>query len=462
MVKTKIVATIGPSTWEPKVLEDMYKYGFRIARINSSFADLQECKKDKKLMRDISEDIALMMDTQGPKIRVKGLSDEINLKEGQTFTVTSDISREDIPHVTHENMHKDVEVGTRILLDDGNIQAEVQEIEGRDIDLKILNAGKLINGKTVNVPNTQLNIPLLTEKDKENIQNAVDLDFDFVATSFVQTAEDIQKIRDLIGSSKIQIIAKIETQRAVENFDEILEAADGVMVARGDLGVELPLEQVPMLQKEFIKKCKTHNKPVIVATQMLETMKELPRPTRAEVSDVANAILDGTDCVMLSAETSIGKYPEKAVKTMFYIAREIEDRVRGVSKFEYKVPEDLKRPNYIAEKAIKLTEELNSNEIIVFTESGFTARVLSSFLPKKKIIAITQSKTVIRQLSMVRGITALSVDSGKAIPGDRDDFVSFIVKTLEANDIETNKESVILKISDKSKRSKGFIEIVSL
>ena len=314
--KTKIIATIGPSSWDRAVLQKMYENGMSVARINASFADLEELKRVAETIRSISPRIGLMLDTQGHKIRVEGLSQEMQ--------IAGTISIPNTFRISYPNLHEVVALGTRILLDDGTIQLAVKEIKDQEVICEVLQPGLLKPNKTVNIPDADLNFPPITEKDKADIANAISLGFDFISLSFIKSAKDLEIIRGLTVGSDIQLIAKIENRHGVENFDEILKAADGIMIARGDLGIETPYENVPILQKQMIYKCRAAGKPVIVATQMLESMKNSVIPTRAEVSDVANAVMDGTDATMLSAETSTGRYPEQAVLAMQKIALKAE------------------------------------------------------------------------------------------------------------------------------------------
>ncbi|MBN1373813.1 pyruvate kinase [Candidatus Dojkabacteria bacterium] len=459
MIKTKIVATIGPSTWDITTLKKMYRNGFRVARLNSAFADYAELKRIKALVHSVSPQIAMDIDTEGPKIRIK-LQEKfpITLKKNSELIISTDSTQTTYPYVTYSNLHKDISVGTNILVDDGNIRGIVQKMKDRLIHIKILNSGTVTDGKTINVPYTKLSVPLLTKRDKENIKNAVKLDYNYIGTSFVQTAADLKSIRRLIKGSNIGIIAKIETAESLSHLDEIIEEADAIMIARGDLGVEIPLHRVPLIQKKIIRKCKQAGKPVIVATQMLESMKKNPRPTRAEVSDVANAILDGADAVMLSAESSIGEYPAEAVSVMQDVAIEVEDLASCVIT-NYEGDFGVKR--LVVRAALEIAAGLDCNYIIVYTQSGFTARLLSSFLPEVPIIALTQDKSVMQKLSLVRGVNTVLIKGGK-VPTDRDEFVKFVVSESEKiYQIKSGSNVLILNISNQNKQSNnlGIIEI---
>lgn len=463
MIKTKIVATIGPATWDANVLLQMYNFGFRVARINSAFADAEELTRDKKIFRAISPEIALYMDAQGPKIRLRNIKEAISVVAGTEFIVSTDSNQNEYPYVSHRSMHLDVVKGSIVLIDDGNIQAEVLKVDGRLLHLRIVNDGIITEGKTINVPGTKLNIPLLTKLDIQNIKKAVELEYDFIGASFIQDACDVKKIRQVVGNNSLGIVTKIETAHAIDNIDEIIAESDAVMVARGDLGVELPLYKVPLLQKEIIAKCRRAEKPVIVATQMLESMREKPRPTRAEVSDVANAILDGADAIMLSAESSVGKYPVEAVKTMYEVASEVEPNMSEASckYLSESLVSDVR--DSVVESAINLANKAGVDLIVVFTRTGYTAKKLSSYLPKQSVLAITPSENVVRQLQLSRSIEAICVGNVD-IPQDRDEFVRFIVQRVRRKiSLLNQRNCVILNVSHKTNGKKtGIIELYSL
>ncbi len=330
--KTKIICTLGPATDDDKVLRGIMQKGMNVARFNFSHGTHEEHKArmDRlKAMRDeLGLPIAALLDTKGPEIRLKTFKDgKVTLKKGQTFTLTTGDEPGDETHVaiTFDELYKDVKVGTRILLDDGLIEMHVLKFDGTDIVCEVENGGAISDRKGLNVPNVELNFPYITEKDYDDIVFGIQQGFDLIAASFTRTADDIKQIRNILeehGGQRIRIIAKIENRQGVDNIDSILRVADGVMVARGDLGVELPFEDVPIVQKMLIKKSYNTGKQAITATQMLDSMISRPRPTRAEAADVANAIYDGTSAVMLSGETAVGKYPVKAVETMVKIAVE--------------------------------------------------------------------------------------------------------------------------------------------
>ncbi|MCA9382598.1 pyruvate kinase, partial [Candidatus Dojkabacteria bacterium] len=326
MKKTKIICTIGPATWNKETLAQLYEAGMNGARLNASFADSKDIREFIKMVRSVSPSIATILDTKGHKIRLNQFRKPIVLKEDEEFVIHAKPKKGTI-YVTYKDLAKDLKVGSTILIDDGRIELEVKDIDSDRIITRVEQGGELKKGKSVNVPGTHLNFPPLTDKDYEDISLAIELKFDYIAASFIRNIEDVKVIKKLLNGSRTKLIAKIEDPEGVANFDSILSEVDGIMVARGDLGVEIPAEKVPILQKQFIKKCRLYGKPVIVATHMLESMVTNSHPTRAEVNDVANSIYDGADALMLSAETSTGRFPIKATKNMSRIAREVENYV---------------------------------------------------------------------------------------------------------------------------------------
>ena len=335
MRKTKIVCTLGPATEDTGTLREMIEGGMDVARLNFSHGShsqhLDMLNKVKKLREDLGRPVALLLDTKGPEIRVKTfVGGRAVLREGSNFTLTTrEVEGSDsIVSVTYQGFPEDVDIGYKVLLDDGLLELRVEEVKGQDVVCRVENGGEITNNKGVNLPGALVRLPAISEKDRDDILFGIHNDVDFIAASFTRKPEDILEIRRILeenGGGNIQIIAKIENQQGVDNLDAILEVADGIMVARGDLGVEMPTEGVPVLQKEMIKKCNLAGKPVITATQMLDSMMRNPRPTRAEVADVANAVLDGTDEIMLSGETAAGKYPVEAIRTMARIAARVEE-----------------------------------------------------------------------------------------------------------------------------------------
>ena len=414
--KTKIVCTIGPSSESPEIIEDLIKNGMNVARLNFSHGTHEEhlakMKTIRKVRRKLKRPIAIMLDTKGPEIRTGNFNiDEVFLKPGDVFTLTTrDVEgTEEIVSVSYEGLPNDVEVGSVIYIDDGLVQLEVTEIkDGTDVVCRALNNGVLSNHKGVNLPGSKTNLPAITPKDIDDIKFGIENDIDLIAASFVRKKEDVYEIRRILednGGEHIKIISKIESQEGVDNIEEIIEASDGIMVARGDLGVEIRTELIPIVQKEIIRKANKAAKPVITATQMLDSMIRNPRPTRAETTDVANAIIDGTDCVMLSGETAGGKYPVEAVSTMrnICITTELSDDFKE-NIYQTNISSSFTTTNAIAKNTCDLAETLDAKAIISCTASGNTSRVISKFKPKTNSIAATTTERVARQLSVVWGV----------------------------------------------------------
>lgn len=455
--KTKIVATIGPSTWDKDTLKQMINNGLQVARINASFADTEEIERVSKLIREISPRISIMLDTKGFKIRVTGFENDIVLTKDQQVLITSETN--DLPDtikITYPHIEQEVTKGTKIMLDDGSIQIEVVAVQGDVVSCRVIQEGILKPKKTVNIPSINLNFPALTEKDKADILYAVELNLDFIAISFVRNKEDILQVKELIKDSPIQIIAKIENQQGVTNFDEILEIADGIMVARGDLGVETPLERVPILQKQIIYKCRAAGKPVIVATQMLESMRENMLPTRAEVSDVANAVMDGTDAVMLSAETSTGKYPVEAVKEMGKIAKSAEDAmfpnpIIGHTDASLETDE-------LCKQVYDLSRSLSLKGVIVISQTGKTVASLSRHRLDIPIWSVSTSLTRLRQDGLLRGVKGYHLNE---LSMDRDICTERAVETVYSyGELDLNdKIAIISGSSIKHRASNAILEI---
>ncbi len=417
MKKTKIVCTIGPASEKEEILRELMLNGLNVARLNFSHGNYEEHKKRidtiKKLREELDLPIAIMLDTRGPEIRLKYFKEgEVTLNAGDIFTLTTrDVEGDqNIVSVTYVGLSQDVKKGDKILIDDGLVELEVLEIiDGTDIRCKVLNGGTIKDRKGVNVPGVAINLPAVTKKDIEDIKFGIENHVDFIAASFIRRADDVLEIRKILednGGEHIEIISKIENQQGVDNIDEIIEASDGIMVARGDLGVEIEAEKIPILQKQIIKKCNIAGKPVITATQMLDSMIRNPRPTRAEVTDVANAILDGTDAVMLSGETASGKYPIEAVKTMYNIAINTETSSQYLETLKSKRTLDNKisTTNAISKATCTTAEDLKASAIITATSSGYTAKAVSKFRPQSPIIAATTSERVMRKLALVWGV----------------------------------------------------------
>ncbi|MEK5441550.1 pyruvate kinase [Fredinandcohnia sp. FSL W7-1320] len=417
MRKTKIVCTIGPASESIEKLVALANAGMNVARLNFSHGDFEEhgarIKNIREAAKITGKNIAILLDTKGPEIRTNTMENgAIELVEGSTITLSMEevVGTPEKFSITYPGLIEDVHPGSRILLDDGLIGLEVLEInqQKREILTKVLNSGTLKNKKGVNVPGVRVNLPGITEKDAKDIIFGIQQDVDYIAASFVRRASDVLEIRELLEENNgeaIQIIPKIENQEGVDNIDEILEVSDGLMVARGDLGVEIPAEEVPLVQKTLIKKCNALGKPVITATQMLDSMQRNPRPTRAEASDVANAIFDGTDAIMLSGETAAGSYPVEAVQTMHNIASRAESALvhREILSQRSKIS-GITITDAIGQSVAHTALNLDVSAIVTPTESGHTARMISKYRPKAPIIAVTSNESTTRKLSLVWGV----------------------------------------------------------
>ncbi|MBI5416886.1 pyruvate kinase [Candidatus Poribacteria bacterium] len=413
MRKTKIVCTIGPACTSPEILEQLILQGMDAARINFSHGTLQEKANEIKLIRQLSsklgKNVTIIQDLCGPKIRVGDVENgEVVLFAGKKIILTTNriVSNSEKIFITYPYLTKDLIKKDIILLDDGKLELEVLQAKSDEIICEVRIGGKLKSNKGVNFPMKSLSISAITPKDIKDINFGVAQKVDFIALSFVRNPEDIIKLREILKKRKshIPIIAKIEKYEAVEQIDKIVEASDGIMVARGDLGVEVPLENVPIYQKMIIRKANEYGKPVITATQMLESMIENPTPTRAEVTDISNAILDGTDAIMLSAETSIGKYPAQAVKIMTKIAEKTEQIVKYCEILHSrKIDTELSIADAIAHGACQMAHDLSSSAIITFTSSGYTARMISKYRPKPPIYVFTPTPEVARLVNLYFG-----------------------------------------------------------
>lgn len=451
MRKTKIVCTLGPATEDTAVLRQMIQGGMDVARLNFSHGSypkhLEMLNKVKKLRDDLKRPVALMLDTKGPEIRVKTFKGgRANLTEGKVFVITTrDVEGdENIVSVTYDGFPGDVAEGYKVLLDDGIIELRVEQIKGEDVVCRVENGGEITDHKGVNLPGAMVRLPAVSEKDKEDILFGIENDVDFIAASFARKPEDIFEIRGILeehGGGHIRIIAKIENQQGVDNLDGILEIADGIMVARGDLGVEIPTEGVPMLQKEMIRKCNLAGKPVITATQMLDSMIRNPRPTRAEVADVANAVLDGTDAIMLSGETAAGKYPVEAVRTMARVAARIEESYNfGMLIGEAAGSKDATVTNAVSYATCAIAQDLNAAAIITATQMGYTARMVSKYRPRSAIIGSTPNERVVRQLNLSWGVYPIQANPS----GDTDETLDTSVKAALAEGFIKEGDLVVM------------------
>ena len=417
MRKTKIICTLGPSTDKEGVLRDLIANGMNVARFNFSHGSHEEhlgrLEKLKALREELGKPVAALLDTKGPEIRLKEFKNGVEMLEaGQTFTLTTrDVEgTKEICSITYKDLPQDVAPGGTIMLDDGLIKLQIQTVNDTDIVCTVLNSGKIKNKKGVNVPGVHLSMPYMSQRDKDDIIFGIQQGYDFIAASFVRTAQDVYDIRNLLNQydSNIRIIAKIENREGVNNIDSILAAADAVMVARGDLGVEIDFTELPGIQKTIIERSFSFGKPIVTATQMLDSMMVNPRPTRAEISDVANAIYDGTSAIMLSGETAAGAYPVEALKTMSAIAERTEQEgfhLRG--RMMDSNPGKISVSDATAHAACLTARDVNAAAIVTVSESGTTARLLSKYRPQQPIIACVMREQVQRQLSLSWGITPL-------------------------------------------------------
>ena len=422
MRKTKIICTMGPSTDKEGILEQLAIEGMDVARFNFSHGDHEEQKgrleRLKAIRAKINRPIAALLDTKGPEIRIREFANgRVTLQEGQKFILTA----EEIPgteekvSITYKELYKDVKPGDSILIDDGLIGLEVEEIVGSDIHCTVINGGVVSNKKGINLPGVNVNMPFISQKDREDILFGIQEEFDFIAASFTRTADDVLEIRKILddnGGRDLNIIAKIENQQGVDNIDSIIEVADGIMIARGDMGVEIPLEDVPVIQKEIINKVYNAGKQVITATQMLDSMMKNPRPTRAETTDVANAIYQGTSAIMLSGETAAGKYPVEALRTMVKIALRTESDIPYNKEFSILSREhesNTSMTTAISHATCMTAIDLGAKAIITVSRSGNTARMISKYRPGCMIVGCSPEEHTCRQLNMSWGIIPVHI-----------------------------------------------------
>ena len=446
--KTKIVCTLGPSSNTPEIIEKMIKAGMNVARFNFSHGSHEEHKQRIDMVRAASQKlgipVALLLDTKGPEIRLgKFKNGSIMMEAGKDFTLTArDVEGDEtIASMNYKELPQDVKAGDHILLSDGLVNLEVVSVDGEDIHTKILNSGKMSDRKRVAVPGIAINLPAVSETDAADIEFGCRMNMDWIAASFIQRGKDVLTIRKILEKhdSHMKIISKIECQAAVNNIDDIIKMSDGIMVARGDLGVEVPAEEVPMLQKVLIHKCQAAGKPVITATQMLESMCNNPRPTRAETSDVANAILDGTDAIMLSGETAGGLYPVEAVETMARVATFTESNFTPKS-YEDVDAESATTTESIGKAVVKIAKDLHAAAIIASTERGGTAQMISKFRPACPIVAVSPHEAIVRRLQLNWGVQAVT---GKEA-SDTDAVVDNAIFAALDNDLIKAGDLVVL------------------
>ena len=461
MKKTKIVATIGPSSWPKSVMRAMINNGMNTARINGAFADTAELKRVAELVRSISKEVALMLDIKGHEIRLNKFEPDLTIKEGDEVVIGSS-AKDKIYPFTYPNLYKDLKIGAKLLVDDGEVELLVTKILNEKIYTKVL-SGKIIKkGKSINTPGLKLSNPPLTKRDIEQIEFCIKDGWDFVSASFIRDLTDVRAVQKHTNGSHMKIIAKIEDAYGLKNYDEILTEVEGIMVARGDLGVEIPYEQLPIAQKEMIRKANEMGKPVITATQMLESMVEKPRPTRAEVSDVANAIFDGTDAIMLSGETSSGKYPIEAVKVMNKVAMETEKFIKP--QLLAGDPDGPEVTDALAKAAFEVCTNLDINCVIVATRTGRTARLLSRFKIKQPIFTFVSEEYYLRRMNLSRGIYSYIFPKKYR---DRDHALAGIIELVIKKKLVKESDKVLVvgnaaKALEKESYFPNIFEIVNI
>lgn len=452
MKKTKIICTMGPNTNDRTLMQNLALNGMNIARFNFSHGSYEEHKGRLDLLKEVRKElnlpIAALLDTKGPEIRTGLLKDgkKVTLKEGQSYTLTINeiIGDDTICHINYTGLNQDVSAGNKILIDDGLIELEVEAVDDTDILCKVINGGELGERKGVNVPNVKINLPALTEKDKDDILFGIGQGFDFIAASFVRTPEAILEIREILKEyhSPIQIIAKIENAEGIENLDKIIEVSDGIMVARGDMGVEIPMQEVPHIQKTIIRKCNAACKPVITATQMLDSMIRNPRPTRAEVTDVANAVYDGTDAVMLSGETAMGKYPLEALKTMVQICETSEEHLNS-KQFQkrFTTRENIQDiSNAVSYSSVSTAYSIGAKVIVAPSITGFTTRQLSKWRPSVAIIGLSPNPVSVRQMQLYWGVIPFEATRAEST----DELIDSSLELLKQRGLIAENDTVVI------------------
>lgn len=446
--KSKIVATIGPASDSEEVLEELILNGLNVARLNFSHADHETHERTFELIRNLAEkhkrQVAVLQDLCGPKIRLGEMADGVRVEEGQEFRFVPDdiVGDATRANITYDGLYKEVKKGDRIRINDGIVGMVVLRVEGDEIVCKVTDPGKLKSRKGVNLPGVELSVPALTEKDADDLRFGLKLGVDYVALSFVRKVEDLQRARDVMDEAgrRRPLIVKVEKGEVLDNLDEIVKSADGIMVARGDLGVEVPLEDVPLIQKQLIERCMYFGRPVITATQMLESMVQYARPTRAEVNDVANAILDGTDAVMLSAETAAGAHPVRALKVMARIASRTE-RALDYLEIHQKIPIKGQSVEAVTLAACEIAEEVGARAILACSKTGRTVRAISRYRPRARILGVTADPKQARLFALSWGVTPVLVDLYR----DTDELVHFAMRAaLKCEGIESGDKVIIV------------------
>jgi len=465
---TKIVATLGPASWHKEVLKEMIAAGVNVFRVNFSHGDHETHRRTIQLIKSINEEynhkIAILADLQGPKLRIGDVEEGAEIHPGDTLTFTTNKveGTSELVYMNYAQFPKDVNAGERILLDDGKLMCEVVETNKEDtVITRVIQGGPLKSKKGVNLPNTKVSLPCLTKKDLEDVVVAMEEGVEWIGLSFVRDAQDVKELRRIIQEfgSYAKIVSKIEKPEAVVDIDNIIDATDAIMVARGDLGVEIPYSSVPMVQKMIVEKCHTKAKPCIIATQMMESMIESQSPTRAEVNDVANSVCDGADAVMLSGETSVGKWPVKVVETMASIVAHVE------STFDVKPlvdnPPSIKNERYITKticyNAAKIADQVGAAAILTMTFSGYTALKIAGHRPKTKIIVFTANRQIMNQMSLVWGVEAFYYDGMESTDASFDDIQSIL---KESNVVASG--DLVVKIASMPIQERGFTNMLKI
>lgn len=457
MRKTKIICTLGPAVYSDERITQIINAGMDCARLNFSHGTHEEqevrLNRVRRIAGELNRHIPILLDTKGPEIRLKDFENgSVVVEKGSLFTFDTDKetpgTKERIG-LTYDKLAKNVEVGTKILVDDGKIELKVTAIKGSKVICKVITGGKLSNHKSINIPNVEIPMPYLNDVDKSDLLFGIEHNVEYIAASFVRCADDLKKLRKFLkdnGGQDIKVISKIENGQGINNFDEILELSDGIMVARGDMGVEINFEKIPAIQKMMIEKCNREGKIVVTATQMLESMTENPRPTRAEVSDVANAIYDGTTVIMLSGESAAGRHPVEAVRTMANIAVNAENTINYYEKYvDSSADMEPNLKNAICASAYNAAKYLDAKAIVVLTRSGATANILSRFHPECPVIAATISERGRNQLNLVWGITPVAAENLDSA----DKFVEYAVsKAVESRLVKRGDNIVVILASD--------------
>jgi pyruvate kinase len=465
---TKIVATLGPASWHKEVMMDMIKAGVNVFRVNFSHGDHETHRRTIRLIKEINQEfnckVAVLADLQGPKLRIGDVEEGAVINEGDTLTFTTDKvdGTAELVYMNYEQFPIDVNAGERILMDDGKLMCEVVETNKKDtVVTRVIQGGPLKSKKGVNLPNTKVSLPCLTEKDLADVVVAMEEGVEWIGLSFVRDAQDVKELRNIIEEfgSYAKIVSKIEKPEAVVDIDQIIHATDAIMVARGDLGVEIPYSSVPMVQKMIVEKCHIKAKPCIIATQMMESMIESQSPTRAEVNDVANSVCDGADAVMLSGETSVGKYPAKVVETMASIVAHVESTfdVKPITDNEPSIKNERYITKTICYNAAKIADQVGAAAILTLTFSGYTALKIAGHRPKTKIVVFTANRQIMNQMSLVWGVEAFYYDGMESTDQTFDDIRNILKENAV---VETG--DLVVKIASMPIEEKGFTNMLKI